>query len=283
MLATSSEMHRRLQLAAAVLACLLVGGQSTPTSTATSTQSKTRTPTRTATQLTQMAPSRFDAPGSRVATLAGGNASGVTGDLRDAVLAAAAVNISALGAVALDSNRSFVFYVERAHAVVRRIDVPQGALVTTLAGVWGAPGFDGDGPQPATSQRLSSPAMLAVDSATGDVFVLDAGVSRIRRVSDATGMLQTVAGGGVSFADGVAATSANLTGVTVIATAANHGRLYFFEATRCTVRRVDFATSSLVWTVGGTGTCGAAYRELRPVPFALAPLTVANATGLTMG
>ena len=191
-----------------------------------------------------------------MATLAGGNWSGATGALLDAAaVTATAVNISALGAVALDSDRSFVYYIEAAQAVVHCIDVPQGALVTTLAGVWGRPGFDGDGPLPATSQRLSSPTMLAVDSAAGNVYILDAGVSRIRSVSDATGMLQTVASGGFSTADRVAATSANQTGVRSIATAPSHERLYIFEDVSCKLRCIDLANST-VTTIGGTGTCG---------------------------
>ena len=72
---------------------------------------------------------QFTELGTRVATLAGGNWSGATGALLDAAaVTATAVNISALGAVALDSDRSFVYYIEAAQAVVRCIDVPQGKL-----------------------------------------------------------------------------------------------------------------------------------------------------------
>lgn len=66
----------------------------------------------------------------------------------------------------------------------------------------------GDG-GPASSAYLSSPAGLAYDSATRDLYIVDAGSSRIRVVTP-DGNINTFAGGGSSTAEGVSALSAQL-------------------------------------------------------------------------
>jgi len=70
----------------------------------------------------------------------------------------------------------------------------QGAAgtISTVAGS-GTLGFSGDG-GPATSARLFSPSGLALDNA-GNLFILDQGNHRIRKVNTA-GVISTVAGNG---------------------------------------------------------------------------------------
>src|SRR5205814_1120951 len=65
-------------------------------------------------------------------------------------------------------------------------------VITTVAGN-GVQGFAGDG-GPATSARLSSPAAAALDRG-GNLFIVDFGNSRIRKVS-ADRTITTVAGNG---------------------------------------------------------------------------------------
>jgi hypothetical protein len=81
-------------------------------------------------------------------------------------------------------------------------------VVTRIAGT-SRPGFSGDG-GPATSAQLHNPAGLAIDSA-GNLFIVDSGNDRIRRVSP-DGVITTVAGNGtIGFSgDGGPATSAQL-------------------------------------------------------------------------
>jgi NHL repeat len=80
----------------------------------------------------------------------------------------------------------------------------------------GAYGFKGDG-GPATSALLNNPSGIALDAA-GDLFIADTDNNRIRKVTP-NGVITTVAGTGQggSVADGVPATSAQLTGPEAIA------------------------------------------------------------------
>jgi hypothetical protein len=64
---------------------------------------------------------------------------------------------------------------------------------STLAGT-GASGFSGD-TGPAYAAQLNSPTNVAVSPA-GDVYILDAGNYRIRKVAHDTGLIQTIAGTG---------------------------------------------------------------------------------------
>jgi uncharacterized protein (TIGR03437 family) len=91
---------------------------------------------------------------------------------------------------------------------VRRVSTE--GIITTVAGN-GTAGFSGDG-GPATSAQLSAPISLAVDGA-GNVFFVDAGNGRVRKVSS-NGIITTVAGNGTrgSSGDGGPAISAALGG-----------------------------------------------------------------------
>ncbi|MBT5873584.1 MAG: T9SS type A sorting domain-containing protein [Candidatus Latescibacteria bacterium] len=62
---------------------------------------------------------------------------------------------------------------------------------------------------PATQAQLSGASRIAFDG--GDnLYILDRNLSRIRRVAQATQMIQTVAGGGVDLSNGVPGTTADL-------------------------------------------------------------------------
>src|ERR1700677_751658 len=83
-----------------------------------------------------------------------------------------------------------------------------GYTITTVAG--GGNSVPGDG-GPATSAYLYSAVGAAVDAA-GNLYIADAAVGAIRKVSP-SGVISTVAGGGTltgSFGDGGPATSAKL-------------------------------------------------------------------------
>ncbi len=83
-----------------------------------------------------------------------------------------------------------LFVGERENDRVWKVD-PAGN-VTAFAGT-GLRGFSGDG-LPATQANLSAPEALQVDT-NGDVYFVDSGNARIRKV-DSTGNITTVAGGG---------------------------------------------------------------------------------------
>ena len=87
-------------------------------------------------------------------------------------------------------------------------------VVTTVAGNPATtpfePGNVGDG-GPATHAALDSPTSLALDG-DGNLYIVDAGDSRVREISASTGIISTVAGTGVAgyTGDGVLATQAEL-------------------------------------------------------------------------
>jgi uncharacterized protein (TIGR03437 family) len=124
--------------------------------------------------------------------------------------------------------------------------------INTFAGKGGL-GFSGDG-GPATSAQLSSPNGLAVDKA-GNLFIVDAGNHRIRKV-DTSGIISTVAGnGGTGFSgDGGPATSATFSwgfnghlGIAVDGS----GNLYIPDLSNQRVRKVD--SNGIITTVAGNG------------------------------
>ena len=85
----------------------------------------------------------------------------------------------------------------------------QNGVLTRVAGNSRA-GYSGDG-GPAINAQLSDPRGVAVDGA-GNLFFVDFGNARIRKVSS-SGIITTVAGGGSAFpGDGGPASSAQLLG-----------------------------------------------------------------------
>lgn len=141
--------------------------------------------------------------------------------------------------------------------------VAQVGIIRNVAGN-GNSLFSGDG-IPASTAAIGSPYQISQD-ANGNLFIADTGTSRIRRVDAATGLISTVAGGGVGN-DGGLATQALLTspcGVRVDAS----GNIYFSEScitssggagpsftTGNRVRRVD-ASTGIITTVVGNGLAG---------------------------
>ncbi len=137
---------------------------------------------------------------------------------------------------------------------VRRVDANTG-IITTLAGTGKNRSNGDDGP--ATEAAIADPRGLAVDSA-GNVFFAENGSGRIRRVDAQTGIITTVAGGGIGnprekiFGDGSAATEAMVKLPDDVAID-SQGNLYI--ATDNRIRKVDSATG-IIDTIAGTGERG---------------------------
>jgi sugar lactone lactonase YvrE len=114
---------------------------------------------------------------------------------------ATGASLNAPGGIALDGTALLV--ADTNNLRVRRIS---GGIITTVAGT-GDFSASGDG-GPATSAALLYPVGIALDG-SGGFLVVEASGGRVRRVDNA-GVITTFAGGGASFPDGVAATSAYL-------------------------------------------------------------------------
>jgi uncharacterized protein (TIGR03437 family) len=118
----------------------------------------------------------------------------------------------------------------------------------------GRPGFSGDG-GPGINSQLDAPNGIAVD-ADGNIFIADAGNSRIRRVA-ANGIITTVAGNGVSGSsgDGGPATNAALAYPVGVAVD-NVGHLWVADTTNNTVRLISGGVISTVAGASGIGNNG---------------------------
>jgi trimeric autotransporter adhesin len=187
---------------------------------------------------------RVDAFTGIITTVAGGGVElGDGGPATDASLGLACD-------VALDRADN-LFISDAAGQRVRRVDASTG-IITTVAGN----GTIGSGPigdgGPATSASLFAPCSLAVD-ADGHLFISDVHTNRIRRVDSATGIINTVAGGGAALGDGGPATSAsvNPSGLAMNA----NGDLFIAEAVKNRIRRVD-GTTGIISTIAGNGVFG---------------------------
>ncbi|MBL7691992.1 MAG: T9SS type A sorting domain-containing protein [Flavipsychrobacter sp.] len=173
-----------------------------------------------------------------VYTVAGGGSSTAEG------VPATSASLLATTGVAVDGVGN-VYFADKNRYVVRKIDGGSG-LIYTVAGIPGSTGFSGDG-GPATAAKLSKDLAGIHVTGSGDIYISD--FRRVRKVDGATGVITTVAGGGVSTADGVPATSAFLYASGVYLDTAGH--LYIGSQGR--IRKVD-KTTGLITTVAGGGT-----------------------------
>jgi sugar lactone lactonase YvrE len=183
----------------------------------------------------------------QLTTVAGNGTEGFSGDGGPAATAA----LSGPSGVFVDRFRN-IFIADTFNNRIREVVAATG-LIQTVAGN-GQFGFSGDG-GPATSAALDGPEGLFVDR-SGNIFIADTSNDRIREVVAATGIIQTVAGNGLSgFSDdGGPATSAALNdpeGVLVDGS----GNIFIADTGNQRIRKV-LAATGVIQTVAGTGNFG---------------------------
>ncbi|GAB4029185.1 NHL domain-containing protein [Spirosoma gilvum] len=121
-------------------------------------------------------------------------------------------------------------------------------VITTVAGS----SLKGDGGL-ATGANLSNPVSIAVDG-SGNLYIVDQGNHRIRKVTPAGSITTVVGNGAYGFSgDGGQATSASLANAAGVAVDGS-GNLYIADSQNNRVRKVTPAGS--ITTVAGTGTAG---------------------------
>jgi trimeric autotransporter adhesin len=186
-------------------------------------------------------------PAATITTIAGGG-------LADGSPALSAALLWPMRVVMVPGTSDFYVSVVEGHRVYR-VSAATGAI-TTVAGA-GGPGYNGDN-VPANTAQISYPYGIAVDQATGDLYIADGGNNRIRKVTAATDLISTVAGGGTSNyvdGDGGPATSAWLNTPMGVAFDPTTGDLLIADTYHNRVRRVSAATG-VITTVAGTSTPG---------------------------
>jgi sugar lactone lactonase YvrE len=177
-----------------------------------------------------------------IATIVGNGNAGLFGDGGPALKAALHVPQS----VVVDSNYN-LYIADTLNHTVRRV-TPDGTIDSFTGN---QPGFSGDD-GPATQALLNFPTSVALDAAN-NVYVVDQGNRRVRRISVTTGMITTVAGSDFSFVgDGGMAVYARLDKPQAVAVD-KLGNLYITDAVQNRIRKVD--TSGGISTVAGTGDC----------------------------
>jgi DNA-binding beta-propeller fold protein YncE len=152
--------------------------------------------------------------------VAGSGREGYDGDLKPAVEAA----LNTPSAVATAANGD-IYIADTLNYRIRMIDAKTG-LIHTVAGT-GMPGDGinvGDG-GPATGATLNMPSDVAIDPATGDLYIADMHHNRVRKVDAMTRVITTVAGSvwGNSGDDGPAV-NARLAGPAGVAVVPEPGR-----------------------------------------------------------
>ncbi|MGC2398155.1 MAG: choice-of-anchor D domain-containing protein [Acidobacteriaceae bacterium] len=160
--------------------------------------------------------------------------------------------------LALDSAGN-VYAAATGASCVEKISA--SGVATTVAGFCyeyyndvGASGFGGDGGL-ATAALLNGPASVAVDAA-GNVYIADTNNNRIRKVTAATGIINTIVGNGTAgfSGDGDPAANAELNDPKSVALDAA-GNLYIADDGNNRIRKVAVA-NSIITTIAGNGTAG---------------------------
>jgi sugar lactone lactonase YvrE len=151
-------------------------------------------------------------------------------------------------AVTVDADGNLYMVEFNAHRVWRVL--PNGILASAAGN--GTPGFSGDG-GPATAASLSNPTGVAVDL-SGNLYIADAGNSRVRKVTEADGTISTVAGNGqrVSSGDGGPAAAAGVSPYGVAVDAARN--LYVADSFNNQIRKIG--ADGAITTIAGISTPG---------------------------
>ena len=145
-------------------------------------------------------------------------------------------------AISIDKHAD-VYVADKNNNAIRKINHLTG-YVSRLTGY--SMGFSGDG-GPASSAALHSPCGVFVDTAD-NIFIVDENNSRIRKITSLTGLITTVAGGGVG-GDGSPATAANI-GYPIGVIVDSVGNIYIGN-TNNIIKKIS-STTTLMSTFAGT-------------------------------
>ena len=168
-----------------------------------------------------------------ISTIAGTGVAGSTGDGG----AATAAQLQSPNDVAVASDGTV--YVSESYRI-RKIR-PDGVIVAVVGN--GSTGFSGDG-GPATSAVINAPRSLGLDP-QGNLFFVDYGNKRVRRIDVGTGIITTVTGSGTAGneGDGGPALSANLFGGSGLAVD-GAGHVYIAQSDSSRVRGASMSTTA---------------------------------------
>ncbi len=137
------------------------------------------------------------------------------------------------------------YFGDAVTVAVRKIDT--AGIINTVAGN-GMSGFSGDGAS-ATLAKMKNPYFCL--DISGNIYIADWYNNRVRKVTAATGIINTIAGNGTasSTGDGGPATAATI--VPMCLCVDNSGNIFIVDvASGVTIRRID--TSGVITTIAGS-------------------------------
>lgn len=196
---------------------------------------------------------RITASNGLIGTMVGNGTAGYSGDGGQATTA----QLDEPFGVAADATGN-LYISDTYNSVIRKV-VASSGVISTLAGTYNpmSAGFGQGDNGPATSATLLQPSGLALDS-SGNLYLAETLASRIRKVSAATGVISTIAGGFIATpggfpegytGDGGSATMAQLNEPRGVAVDSS-GNVYIADTQNSAIRRVD--TSGIITTVINT-------------------------------
>ncbi len=175
-----------------------------------------------------------------ITTMAGNGLAGYFGD----GAAATQTSLNYPEDVTLD-NSGNIYIADTANNRIRKVDKFTGAI-STVAGN-GVASYSGDG-GPAEMAGLNRPFGVAIDN-SGNIYISDTANARVRKVTQITGMITTIAGNGINgySGDGGSAIEASLGDIRGIAVD-SEGNIYIADSGHNRIRKVDQA-NGLITTV----------------------------------
>lgn len=191
---------------------------------------------------------KVDAKTGTITTVAGNGKKGFAGDGGKATDA----SLNEPYGIAFDAGGN-LYIVDRLNFCVRKVDA-KTAFISTVAGVGGKSGYDGDF-GPATKALLVEPNGVCLD-AKGTLYIADVAGHRVRAVDPKTGTIITQLGNGkgASVGDGGPLADAQLFGPRAVAVGPD-GKLYVVERNGNCVRRADLENGTIE-RFAGTGKRG---------------------------
>lgn len=180
-------------------------------------------------------------------TIAGTGTPGYTGDGGMAAFA----TFGSPASMAIDTSGN-LFITDQYNKVIRKINRTTN-IVTTVCGSGGG-GFGGDA-GPATAANLEQPEGVWVDK-QGNIYVVDKGNQRVRKVDVLTGIISTVAGNGTNgySGDGGLAVNTRLSFPRGVCSD-DAGNVYIADYGNNRIRKVEH-TTGIITTIAGTGAAG---------------------------
>ncbi len=187
-------------------------------------------------------------PAGIISTFAGNSDPGFSGDGGPAT----AAHFQYPTGVVVDSLGN-VYVADQLNYVVRKI-LADGSKITTIAGIPGQPGYNGDN-IPATQAKLSGPERLGID-AQDRLYIADVNNHRIRLIGG-DGIIHTIAGTGEAgySGDNGPATAAKLNRPTSVWVEPGSGNIVIADAFNNVVRVIQNGT---IRTVAGNGVAASA-------------------------